>query len=300
MPVMNGHAGAAAVAFPAALVYPHGMQPVSFLKMHGLGNDFVVLDERSHVLGLKPADLRRVADRHRGVGCDQLVSLGPSTQGDVRLTFFNADGSLAESCGNATRCVARLLMDELGQSEVTLETPAGLLPARRLEDGRVAVQMPEPLLGWQDIPVREACDTLVMPLEVEGLGRPVGVSMGNPHAVFFTDDVEKVDITGLGAPLERDPFFPERANIGFATVLDRSTLRLRVFERGAGLTLACGSGACAAMVAAVRRGLVEPRATVILDGGPLEIAWGGKGRVEMIGPTSHSFSGTLSAELLHD
>jgi diaminopimelate epimerase len=280
------------------LSIPAAMEPLPFIKMHGLGNDFVVLDARSHALALTPGQVGRIADRHRGPGFDQLVLLEPSGRADVRLAFLNSDGSPAGACGNASRCIARLMFEETGRDRVVLETVAGLLPARRLRDGLIAVEMAPPRLGWRDIPLGVECDTLAVPLDIEGLPRPVAVSMGNPHAVFFIDDLAATDIEGLGAHLERHPMFPERANIGFARRLDAGTIRLRVFERGAGLTLACGSGACAALVAAVRRGLVRDEARLILDGGELTCRWTGEGPVTMIGPASLSYRGTLAPELL--
>ncbi len=266
--------------------------------MHGLGNDFVVIDSRRETLPLSPAQLVRIADRHRGVGFDQLIRLEPAETADARLVFVNADGSPAGACGNGTRCVARLLMDELGRDELLLDTSAGPLRAHRRPDGQVTVAMPAPRFDWRDIPLAAACDTAEVPLDHEDLPRPVAVSMGNPHAVFLVPDLEALDVERLGAALEHHPMFPDRANIGFAQVAGPSTIRLRVFERGAGLTLACGSGACAALVAAVRRGLVSSPATLILDGGSLEIAWSGDGPVLMTGPTALGFSGVLEDELL--
>jgi len=269
-----------------------------FTKMHGLGNDFVVIDAREQTLDLSPEAIQRLADRRRGVGFDQLVAIAPSERADARLVFFNADGSEAGACGNGTRCASWLLMLEGDRDELLLETRAGTLKARRRPAGLVSVEMGAPRLDWRDVPLAVACDTVEVPLDHPELPRPACSSMGNPHATFFVRDVERLDVARLGAELERHPIFPERANIGFATRLDRSTLRLRVFERGAGLTPACGSGACAAMVAARRRGLVGDVATVVLDGGPLEIAWDGQGPVVMTGPTAFVFEGRLAAELL--
>lgn len=279
--------------------YLEGMaRSLAFTKMHGLGNDFVVIDAREETLDLSPEAIRRLADRHRGVGFDQLVEIGPSAVADARLRFFNADGSEAGACGNGTRCVGRLLLLEGDRDELLLETRAGTLKARRRPAGLVSVEMGVPRLDWRDVPLAVACDTLEVPLDHPELPRPACASMGNPHATFFVPDVEALDAARLGAELERHPIFPERANIGFASRLDERTLRLRVFERGAGLTQACGSGACAAMVAARRRGLVGDSATVILDGGPLEIEWDGQGAVVMTGPTAFVFEGRLAAELL--
>lgn len=275
------------------------MQEIPFRKMHGLGNDFVVLDAREAPIPLSPEAITRLADRHRGVGFDQLVLIEPAASGaDARLRFFNPDGGEAGACGNATRCVGRLLMLEQDRHELVLETRGGRLAARRRPDGLVTVEMAVPKLCWDEIPLAAPCDTTAVPIDVAGLPRPVAVNMGNPHAVFFVPDLGVIDIARLGPELERHPLFPERANIGFAQALDASTIRLRVFERGAGLTLACGSGACAAMVAARRKGLVGDRATLVLDGGPLAIEWDGIGPVAMTGPAAFVFSGKLAPELL--
>ncbi|MCB2053652.1 MAG: diaminopimelate epimerase [Geminicoccaceae bacterium] len=272
------------------------MNALPFIKMHGLGNDFVVLDARAAPIALRHEEIRRIGDRHRGVGFDQLVLIEAADDVDARLRFFNADGSASGACGNGTRCVARLIAEDAGRPEVSLRTDAGTLSARLLDDGRVRVAMGEPRLDWRDIPVVESCDTLELPLDHDDLPRPVGVSMGNPHAVFLVEDVDLVE--RHGAVLERHPFFPERANIGFARVFSRDRMRLRVHERGAGLTLACGSGACAAMVAARRRGLVGDRATLILDGGELDLEWPGHGPVVMTGPVATAFRGEIDRRSL--
>lgn len=276
------------------------MSPIAFLKMHGCGNDFVVLDARGAPLALTPAQVRRIADRHRGVGFDQLVLLEPAADADVRLRFLNSDGSESGACGNGTRCAARLLFEEGAKGPLSIIVGERRLSAERLADGRIAVAMGEPRFGWREIPLAKPCDTKALPIAVEGLPRPVAVSMGNPHAVFFVRDLASLDVPRLGALLERHPLFPERANIGFAQALAPARFRLRVFERGAGLTLACGSGACAAMVAARRLGLAGDAAELILDGGTLEIRWPGDGPVVMIGPAAKVFSGTLDPELLND
>lgn len=269
---------------------------IDFLKMHGLGNDFVVMDARRRPLTVDPGLIARIGDRHRGIGFDQLVLMQPSETADVALRFFNADGGEAGACGNASRCIAALVMEETGRDRVTMATRGGILPAERLADGKVTVWMPAPRLDWRDVPLAEPRDTLAVELGVAGLPPAVCLSMGNPHAVLFVKDVDLAET--LGPTLERHPLFPERANIGFARLLGPGRLRLRVFERGAGLTLACGSGACAAMVAAVRRGLVSARAVLILDGGELELAWPGEGPVAMTGPWARSFSGTFDPETI--
>jgi diaminopimelate epimerase len=276
------------------------MGPIPFVKMHGCGNDFVVLDGRRTPVALDQSALRRIGDRHRGVGFDQLVLIEPASDAGVALRFFNTDGSESGACGNGTRCVAHLLFDEGVSGIVGIRVGERRLTAERRADGRVAVAMGAPELHWRRIPLAEPCDTLEVPLDAGGLPRPVAVNMGNPHVVFFVADLTAIDIVGLGARLVHHPMFPERANIGFAQLLEPDVLRLRVFERGAGLTLACGSGACAAMVAARRRGLVGDRARLVLDGGELEIAWPGEGAVTMTGPAAKVFTGVLGPELLAD
>ena len=228
---------------------------VAFHKMHGLGNDFVVLDERAGPLGLTPAAIARLADRRTGIGFDQLVLLSHAPAGDdVAVRFHNPDGSESATCGNASRCVAALIGGDVPGRTLRLRTAAGLLPARLLGGGRVEVGMGTPRLGWRDIPLAHDADTLHLPLP----GDPAGCSLGNPHATVFEADPGQVSDPARDGPgLETDPLFPERANIGFATVLSRDRIRLVVWERGAGLTRACGSGACAAVVNAIRRGLAD-------------------------------------------
>lgn len=271
------------------------MSGTPFIKMHGLGNDFVVVDARARPVSFTPEDVRAIADRRLGVGCDQLIEIErPEAAGaDAFMRIWNADGGEVAACGNASRCVAALLMEETHRPRVTLQTKAGLLAAEAREAGRIAVDMGKPRLDWREIPLSRAMDTLRLDLALGPLADPVGVSMGNPHAVFFVADAAAIDLATLGPKLEHDPLFPERANIGVAEVQGPATIRLRVWERGAGLTLACGTGACAALVAAARRGLTGRQATVILDGGPLEIEWRADDHVMMAGPVATSFTGVL-------
>jgi diaminopimelate epimerase len=269
-----------------------------FVKMHGLGNDFVVVDARAQAFALDDAQARAIADRHTGVGCDQLIIMerpNGERMADVVMRIRNADGGEVAACGNATRCVADIVMRETGRDHVIIQTAAGLLDAERASGGRVAVDMGPARLDWRDIPLAEPQDTAHLKLSLGPLKDPVAVSMGNPHAVFFVDDAERIDLKSLGPVLEHHPMFPERANIGVAQMLGRNRLRLRVWERGTGITLACGTGACAALVAAVRRGLAERKATVIVDGGELEIEWANDGHVIMTGPVAVSFTGELPA-----
>ncbi len=271
-----------------------------FIKMHGLGNDFVVVDAREQPFALDDAAAARIADRHRGVGCDQLLVIEPARNGRAAayMRIHNHQGFEVGACGNGTRCVADLLMAESGSEETAIETRAGLLTAERAPGGLVAVDMGTPGLDWREIPLAREMDTLRLDLGRGPLAEPVAVSMGNPHAVFFVEDPVSIDLESLGPALEHDPLFPERANIGVAGVTGPDRLRLRVWERGVGITLACGTGACAAAVAAQRRGLTGRQVAIALDGGPLSIDWRDDGRVFMTGPVATSFSGTLGAALL--
>ncbi|QEO17285.1 diaminopimelate epimerase [Acetobacter vaccinii] len=260
-----------------------------FYKMHGLGNDFVIFDERPALLPLTPTRIAALAHRKRGIGCDQLVTLGkPEAEGaDVLVRFFNPDGSEAGACGNASRCVAALVAGQGGGAHPVLQTRAGLLPAHMQADGLVTVDMGPPRTDWQDVPLASAMDTLCLPLP----GQPAALSMGNPHATFFVQDFS---LLAQGYALEHDPLFPQRANIGLAIMENRSRMRLKVHERGAGLTEACGSGACAAVVNAVRRGLAERVCEVVLDGGVLRIEWSAQNdHVLMTGPVATTFEGTV-------
>ncbi|MCZ6605313.1 MAG: diaminopimelate epimerase [Alphaproteobacteria bacterium] len=277
--------------------------PVPFTKMHGLGNDFVVLDLRNAAQGgARPIDgaaARAIADRHRGVGCDQLIALEPprGRDADIFMRIVNADGGEVTACGNASRCVADLLFDELGRKKVVLETVAGLLTATRKADGNVCVDLGPARHAWAEIPLAGAADTDDLPVEAGPLSHGVGVNIGNPHAVFFVARAEAIDLAAWGPKLEHDELFPERANISVAQILGANCIRLRVWERGAGLTQACGTAACAAVVAAARTNRGARNATVRLDGGELEIAWRKDGHVEMTGPVATSFTGTLSPSL---
>ena len=266
--------------------------------MHGLGNDFVVLDARAQPLDLSDDAVRAIANRHTGVGCDQLVIIRPSARADAFMELRNADGSEISACGNATRCLASLLMREIGRDAATIETKAGLLSATAAPEGLISVDMGRARLDWREIPLVEDADTNHLPLSLDGLSDPCAVSMGNPHAVFFVPDAEAVDLEKLGPPLEHASLFPERCNIEVAQVLSPDRIRMRVWERGTGVTQACGTGACATLVAAARRGLTGRRAEVILDGGSLFIEWLDDGHVMMIGPAALSYTGILDPSFL--
>jgi diaminopimelate epimerase len=278
-------------------LYCRAMDELAFHKMHSLGNDFVIIDRRSGQLPLSSAQIRMIADRRRGIGCDQLLALEPSQRADLFMRVYNPDGSEAEACGNGTRCVARMIMEQHGTSRARIETRADVLLVSAGVQG-YTVDMGWPRFAWDEIPLAKPMDTLALDLALGPLARPVALSMGNPHAVFLVDDAESIPLEQLGPALEHHPLFPQRANIGVAEVRDPRTIRLRVWERGAGLTAACGSGACAALVAAARRGLAERSADLLLDGGCLQIAWSEAGRVLMTGPASHCYSGRLHPEVL--
>jgi diaminopimelate epimerase len=264
---------------------------ISFTKMHGAGNDFVVIDNREG--NLSTLDWRKLADRHTGIGCDQAVLIEASATADVRMRIFNADGGEVESCGNASRCVAWVVAQQAEHPVDTLaiETLGGTIRAQIIDNSRVRVDMGEPRFGWNDIPLANACDTLHLPVTAKGMESPVAINMGNPHMVFFVEDIQAVPLEIIGPQLERHPLFPARANVEIAQVTGSGSIALSVWERGAGLTLACGTGACATLVAASRRGLTGRKADVQLPGGTLHIEWAENNHVLMTGPTAVSFHG---------
>jgi diaminopimelate epimerase len=264
-----------------------------FLKMHGIGNDFVVLDARGGGAAVTPALARALGDRHRGVGFDQLAVIRDGNGVAADVEFWNSDGTEADACGNATRCVARVLMEETGAAALELRTGRGLLRAEDAGAGLTRVNMGPPQLTWETVPLAEPMELDLLPIE----GNPGAVGMGNPHCVFLVADAEAVDLMELGPRIEHHPLFQERTNVEFVQVIDRETIRMRVWERGGLATLACGSGACAAVVVAARRGLTGRRATVRLDGGELGIDWREDG-VWMTGPTTRVFEGRLTADFL--
>jgi len=278
-----------------ALLYMRAMI-VPFAKMHGCGNDFVILDERPHPLGLSPAHAAGIANRRTGIGCDQFIVIQPAQAADAFMRIRNPDGSEAGACGNATRCVADILMRETGRDAVTIRTISGDLAATRQPDGLIAVDMGPPGLDWTEIPLAEPLDTLRLNLAHGPVSEPAAASMGNPHATFFVTDLTDLPIEAIGPALEQHPLFPQRVNIGFARIIDPDTVRLRVWERGAGLTLACGSGACATVVNAHRRALTHRRARVIVDGGTLWIEWRDDNHVLMTGPATTAFTGRIDLD----
>lgn len=261
------------------------MDSAPFHKMHGLGNDFVVIDARVHSVQMTKARAHAIADRHMGIGCDQLILLEPSTIADVKMRIFNSDGGEVEACGNATRCVALLL-----ERPARIETDAGILET--VPQGQSAtVTLNPPAFDWEFIPLAMPMDTMDMPVGWEELERPMAVNVGNPHVIFFLQDADTIDLERLGPGIENDPLFPERINVNVATVVDTNNIRLRVWERGVGLTKACGTGACATAVAAIRSGRASSPVTVTLPGGALTISWAEGGPIEMAGPATHVFTG---------
>jgi diaminopimelate epimerase len=270
-----------------------------FLKMNGLGNDFVVVEARSAPFAPGVAEARAIADRRSGVGCDQIIAISPSATSEAFVRFWNADGDEVGACGNGTRCVAWLLMEASGRDEAVFETAAGVLSGRRAGERVVTVDMGAPGLDWTDIPLAEAMDTRGIELQVGPIDNPVlhtpgCVSMGNPHVVFFVPDAAAAPVREVGRMIEHHHLFPERANVGFAQIVARDRISLRVWERGVGETQACGTGACAALVAAYRRGLTDRKATIQALGGELVIEWReSDGHVLMTGPVAVEFTGNL-------
>ncbi|MBT8415077.1 MAG: diaminopimelate epimerase [Boseongicola sp.] len=270
--------------------HPHGLP---FMKMHGLGNDFVVIDHRSGGPDVTPELARAIGDRNKGVGFDQLAVIENAPDATAKLTFYNSDGSLSSACGNATRCIARLIMSENNATSITLRTERGLLPCEDAGNGMTRVNMGQPFTDWQSIPLAHEVDTLHLPID----GDPVATGMGNPHCTFFVEDAEAVELEARGAVIEYHPLYPERTNVQFASLIAPNHMRMRVWERGVGVTLASGSSSCAVAVAAVRRGLSERHIKIDLDGGQIEIDWRDDG-VWMTGPTAHVFTGHLTPDFL--
>ncbi len=250
-----------------------------YLKMNGCGNDFVVLDHRTHGAVLLDEDrVRAISDRKSGIGCDQLIAIEPSIRADLFMRIWNSDGGEVKACGNAARCVGWLGLEESGRDALRIETEAGILAITRAGDHRVTVDFGSPLLKWEEIPLAERMDTRrldvkIGPIDAPILHGPGGVNMGNPHCVFFHHDVDSLRVDLIGPLIENHPLFPDRVNVGFAQVLAPDRIRLRVWERGAGITRACGTGACAALVAAARRGLAGREAVLLMDGGELGVHW---------------------------
>ncbi|MBO9433831.1 diaminopimelate epimerase [Ruegeria sp. R13_0] len=263
-----------------------------FMKMHGLGNDFVIVDARAQATPISAALAKGIGHRQFGVGFDQLAVI-ENGAADAHLVFYNADGSTSAACGNATRCIAHFLMEESGKTNLTLTTERGTLYAQDAGNGLTSVNMGQPQLDWQDVPLAEEMDTLELPIE----GAPSATGMGNPHCTFFVEDAEAIPLAEFGARYEHHPLYPERTNVQVAQVIGPDHIRMRVWERGVGITLASGSSSCATAVAAARRGLTGRKVQIELDGGTIWIDWRDDG-VWMTGPTCHVFSGTLTPEFL--
>jgi len=269
-----------------------------FLKMNGLGNDFVVVEARSAPFAPTVAEARALADRTNGIGCDQIIAIEPSLGSDAFMRIWNADGGEVAACGNGARCVGWLLMRASGKDEARIETAERILEVRRAGENAVTVDMGAPGLDWREIPLSEAMDTRGIELQVGPIDAPVlhtpgCVSFGNPHVVFFVPNAEAAPVAQVGSMIEHHSLFPDRANVGFAQVRSGDNIRLRVWERGVGVTSACGTAACAAAVAAHRRGLARRAVTVELDGGELEVEWRADGHVLMTGPVALEFAGRL-------
>ena len=269
---------------------------IPFRKMHGLGNDFVVIDARTRALPLSARRAAALANRTTGIGCDQVIVLEPGHDADVRMRIFNPDGGEVEACGNASRAVGLLLAGEHG-GETRIETLGGTIVARHHADGTdadaISVAMGQPRFAWNAVPLAYAMDTLAMPVGWEDLEHPVALNVGNPHVVFFVPDIDAVDLARLGPLIEHDPLFPDRINVNVAMITGPDAIGLRVWERGAGLTRACGTGACATAIAAMRLRLTGRRVVVTLPGGPLTIAWDASDTIIMTGPATTSFEGTF-------
>jgi diaminopimelate epimerase len=295
------------LVFCRALSYAMAIMTIEFLKMHGLGNDFVIIDARKRPIALSPAAITAIADRHRGVGCDQLIILEAhktppghaGLQGGVFMRIYNADGGEVGACGNVTRCVGAVLLAEQKTDRVQFYSQAGQLEAFANADGRITVDMGKPRLEWAQIPLARPVDTLCLPIAL-GDSQGIAVSMGNPHLIFFVPDILAIDVGALGPQFEHHPLFPERTNVEFVQLMDNNRLRVRVWERGAGITQACGTGACAVLVAAISRGLLAGRSAQLeLDGGRLDCVWRLEDQhVLMTGEIAYSFTGQLSASFL--
>lgn len=268
------------------------MTSLPFIKMHGLGNDFVVIDARAANPGLGKQQVIAIADRRTGVGCDQLLVLEPSKRADMFMRIYNHDGTEAGACGNGTRCIAALVMEEKGAKEAKIETVAGVIACREAANG-VAIDMGAPSFDWRKVPLAEARDTLHLGLRMGALQDPCALSVGNPHAVFFVEDANAIELSRLGPKIETYFLFPERVNVSVAQILSETDIRLRVWERGTGITRACGTAAAATLAAAHKRGLTGEYANFHMDGGKLTVEWRGDGHLILTGPAEKSFSGEI-------
>ena len=280
-------------------VLAYRLAMTEFLKMHGLGNDFVIFDwRRGGVETVSAAAARALADRRRGIGCDQILVIRPSDKADIRMDILNHDGSLSGACGNGTRCVADLVMAEDATGTLSIETDGAMLRAWRADHGEIAVDMGPVSTGWNEVPLAHEADTLAVPLGVDGLDPAICHSLGNPHAVVFVENAEAVDLATIGPRVETSPLFPQRVNFSVVSQLPDGAFRMRVWERGVGITMACGSGACAVGVAVARSGRGPASNRIVMDGGAVRIDWDETSRhVVMTGPVAHVARGVLSAEM---
>jgi len=279
---------------------------IPFRKMNGLGNDFVVLDARSRSIPMNATIAKAICDRQTGIGCDQLIIIETDKHADAFMRIRNASGGEVDACGNATRCIGDILMNENGENSVTIRTNAGMLLCRRAaEPGMITADLGAPKLRWDQIPIAEEMDTRQIELQIGPIDDPIlhspgVVNVGNPHCIFWVDDVDAYDLENIGPMLEHHPMFPERANISLAHVTSPEDITLKVWERGVGLTKACGSAACAVVVAASRKGLTKRNATVHLPGGDLVIEWReGDDHILMSGPFEYEYDSTLPAKLFN-
>ena len=266
-----------------------------FIKMHGLENDFVVLDARQKEIMLSENDIIAIADRKTGVGFDQLLIIQPPEKSNgVFMSVYNSDGQRVETCGNGARCIAKILMDDLNSDEIIIETLAGPIRAFKHQDGMITINLGKIKNGWKDIPLRKKLDTLNLDLGIKNLPHGVAVNVGNPHVVFFVKDLEDIDLTEIGPKVSSNKIFTNGANVEFAQLLSKDHIRMRVWERGAGITKACGTGACATLFASAKKGLSKKHARVSLDGGDLFIELTENDEVKMTGPAEYSFTGLIS------
>ncbi|WP_214509820.1 diaminopimelate epimerase [Pseudomonas brassicacearum] len=263
---------------------------LNFQKMHANGDDFVIVDSRNSANPVTSAMAQRMGDRNLGVGFNQLAVLLDCDDADARVMFWNADGSALDVCGSATRGAADMLMREANVASVALRTNRGLLTCERTPTGDISVDMGVPRFGWSDVPLAQELDTAALPLA----GSPVACSMGNPHCTYFVDDLASVDIATIGPAIETNALFPLRTNVHFVQIIDRTHIRLRIWERGAGIALGSGSCSCGAVVNGIRRGLLDSTVEVECDGGCVTVQWDGVGAVFLIGPVEVSFSGAMS------
>lgn len=268
--------------------------PLDFHKMHANGDDFVIVDARRGQVSITHHLARKMGDRHRGIGFNQLAVMQACDDADAQLTFINADGSPLDTCGSATRGAAELLMGERNCTAVTLRTHRGVLACKRSANGEISVSMGQPLLGWADIPLAREVDTVWLPLA----GSPAAVSMGNPHCTYFVDDLAEVDVAAVGPALETNPLFPAKTNVHFVQVINRQHIRLRIWERGGGVPLGSGSCSCGAAVNGIRRGLLDAVVRVECDGGSTTVQWDGEGAVVLTGPVERVFSGKIAERFL--